>query len=218
MFPIANASSQSTAVVKTPEGVVNNLDAVLQARFLRTMGEFGLARMTLLPGHDDVRMRLGGASKEEGALWDAAVAAKLPFEIGFIHCAKPPATATIERFGGKRRTYSKEEVEAKSRYELAHPNRVTPILLNASHKRTTSMAIAPETWVEKSKTALPKLMKGEPVNVSTGDTLYAMRPIKALKNECLGCHTNSKAGDTLGALLYVVSKTLATASASAKLR
>jgi len=43
------------------------------------------------------------------------------------------------------------------------------------------------------------------------DWLVVMRPIRATKPSCLGCHAGAKPGDTLGAMVYTVQKSLLTA-------
>jgi hypothetical protein len=52
--------------------------------------------------------------------------------------------------------------------------------------------------------ALVQLKKGHPAQSDRAGWTYAMRPIRASKSNCIGCHIGAKIGDTLGIMIYAV--------------
>lgn len=52
--------------------------------------------------------------------------------------------------------------------------------------------------------ALPQLKSKTEATASAGTWSITLRPVKATKQSCVGCHGGIKQGDTLGVLIYAV--------------
>lgn len=209
--------SQASSI--SPLKVAETLNCLIQSRFEKIdMRRFGLSRIISTPsGHPSVA--LIAETPEEKKWLRIANAAQRDYTISFLHMVK--LTIDPERFtrdnlrlvtyrsalGDKpylitvgyhvaeterpERSFSKEEARAKYR---------------RSQDRLHAMTGLREQLNKLAVDVLPRLKKGEKMNTTLDGWLVAMRPVKASKAECLGCHTGVKMGDTLGAMVYAVSK------------
>lgn len=55
-----------------------------------------------------------------------------------------------------------------------------------------------------SLSALPQLKNNAEATASSGVWSITLRPVRATKQSCVGCHHGSKQGATLGVLMYAV--------------
>jgi hypothetical protein len=199
--------SQPAAKADTPLKVADVLDRLIQPRFQRFDLGFGVtSRLVRVVGHNAVLLR--AETTEEKRLLADADAANRAYVIAFLHCVHVPATAyrnvkgqTVKIPPSLGRGGDRPALRYVAARESARERGGYYQVFNANAAE----------WQKATLKALPRLMKGEIVNAESGEWLLAMRPVKASRKECLNCHTNSKLGDTLGVMVYGVSKRLSSA-------
>ncbi len=184
----------------TPQQVADALDKIAQPRFQDvTAGRFGVSRMMpAANGHE----ALGSSGSfrantpTEAALLARADAFRRTYLIAFLHCrhvpgVRPQAPLVL---GGPAAPNVRPRMSMI--FGKQPPNAV------AAH---FSGKTIPEIQ-EAALSALPAAMKGRAAQTSAGEWALFLRPVAASKDACLGCHSGAKRGDTLGVMVYAVSK------------
>lgn len=210
------SQSQSLSRVETPLQVADALDGVMQPRFLNEEAGFGISRIITINGHESVAY-FKPRNDHEKRLMARIQAAGRKYTISFLHCAHVPGkypgfeTANKKRLPGER--VSRVEAQPHLTPLLAYqPGKAQPERISLG-----SPGIAREEWTKVQKLAvdaMPRLKKGKDVETNQGDWLIVMRPVTASQDSCLKCHSGAKAGDTLGVMVYSISKTALPATGS----
>jgi hypothetical protein len=187
--------------VRTALQAAQTLDGVIQPQFQKDAGTFGVGRFTIA-GHDGVYNFDTEHVPELKQPLNQIAAAHRPYAVEFMHCAHKPA-----RFKD-----SKEIVDFSKRPQLEI------LILPGNNYYNNVDGYDPsgrqEKWDHEQQPALakrvlplaPQLRRGQPLQHVVGDWLVVMRPVLAGKASCLGCHRGAHRGDTLGVMVYVVSR------------
>lgn len=178
--------------------VTELLDALIQPRFRKDGGVFGMRRVVKSPGHEEV-----------GALtdltpWDKKQLARIQalkhdYRVSMLRVKHPPGKYRRDQGplaaaegdfpvgafkGGKGLT-------APVLYEM-----IGPQLGDRHSEPIRKAAIA----------ALPQMTREGSASRSAGPWLVTLRPVRATQKSCVACHQGAKQGDTLGVLVYAVSQ------------
>lgn len=199
-------AEQKTDKLKTATSVANALDKILQPRFHKDSGKFGISRMGL-PGHTNV-LGLREETPEEKPLLKAIQQAGYAYALGFFRCAHKPGTHF---------TQVKEDVDPSPKPEARDLNHYWTVGVVQSRKyfsngedgvperEAKEWAQSYQPAIEKAcLKALPLLKQGKSVDTHYKKWLIALRPVRATDQKCLGCHETAKKGDTLGVIVYTV--------------
>jgi hypothetical protein len=198
-----------------PEEVVDRLDTLLQPRFLKRDGEFGISRIYIpLNSHQFTRREgekvirtplyaLLPANADEKELIQAADSPGIPYVIGFLHSAN-----TLGKPNDPVPANSRRYLMPDAQFETLAMHTALPESSPVQDRQTLNM------WKQENlkavnevlKQSADKARKGEKVEAQAGDWLVMLRPVKASEAACLGCHGRAKAGDTLGVMAYAVRK------------
>jgi hypothetical protein len=201
--------------------VVELLDKFVQPRFEKLDGRFGMSRMRGMNGHAAVVMT--AENDVEKRLLKEAQTAGHSYEVHFMHIPHPKGTAPKESAPGGVTTVVRGPATKEPKYYL-HPlqgigKQMEPLVdpyRNQPEPRTAeevSERIKVRTklaWertqrlIKLAEAEMPALMRGKSTERTHKNWLLAFRPVKASKQECVGCHTGSKMGDTLGAMIYAI--------------
>lgn len=197
-------------------GVARLLDTIAQSRFQDTnMQVFGLSRIVLPPDSPKGRhlaFTFTARNPKETDILRSVDAARRDYIVSFLHCATVPSVpayfAPSPHFAGP---------SAVTHGNLNGPD---PLLLptNDPQSSLTPLFLQSQTLTSDSATvqfvqdriqlaanrALPTLRMGREVQSAGSGWLVLMRPVRAAQDSCLGCHTTSKKGDTLGVMVYAV--------------
>lgn len=183
-------SSHSETSPQTPQQVADTLDSIVQPRFQKNAGRFGVDRV-LLEGHD---MTYGLAAENIGEQrkFQQINAAHRPYVIAFLHCAHKPG----------KFVHSAERADGKT----------SPYVETLAAETATEDGVG-KLWewsgVHLDKAVLPEiaaLRRGNGVDKDFGNWRVVLRPVRADHEACLGCHAGAKRGDTLGVMVYAVDK------------
>lgn len=181
-------AAPAPAKLGSPLQAADDLDGIVQPRFQEDAGEFGVDRV-VIGGHDDV-YELNARSGADRSRLRRVKDARRPFVLAFLHCAHKPG----KNVGSKRTdTLGKD---------------FTPYLdVLAVGTKTQAGADKLHDWGEThleglTKPSLAQLKRGADAETTSGNWLVLMRPVRAARDSCLGCH----AGDTLGVMVYAVDK------------
>jgi hypothetical protein len=167
------------------------IDSVIQPRFLKEAGEFGLRRLTTsnLNGHTPVMFT--AEDKTEKKVLEQVDASGRDYFLAFLHMAHKPGKYL------RPPPVSGQPTAAEVQPQL------TPIWTAKGRKR-----LSPSQGADLLKLAtdrLGELRKGKDASASFEDFGVTLRPILARKS-CLDCHAGAKEGETLGVMLYAVKK------------
>jgi hypothetical protein len=215
LFP---SHSQSTTRADPPLKVAQLLDSVIQPRFEKDAGVFGLERLLILNGHRSLHEETNGLKpqgKQEIEILKRVTESHRDYLISFLHCAHVPGKSHPRTPGqtDPRPAPSKPEGEIKpSLTPLIWQGELTPyVTLEPANQTPEALAAAAgklrerNTGIFKIATeALPALKQGKGAEKRLDDWFVAVRPILASKESCLGCHTGAKKGDLLGAVVYTI--------------
>lgn len=217
LAPVVN--SQSVGAADSPRKVAELLDCFVQNRFGQADGRLGVSRMVTLQGHE--RVRLFPETTFEKELMGRIKAGRRPYAVSFLHVDRPPAISketvrSYPQYTAARRASSKPYLLPLGMDLMtARPKpprrpmseKLARTLYAAMMRRMEKVRRDQEPIAAKAAAGLPRLRRGDPVNLTSGEWEVALRPVRA-KAACLGCHTRSKAGDTLGVMVYAVSRTV----------
>jgi hypothetical protein len=203
------SQSQSISKVETPHQVADVLDCVFQPRFQKDEIGFGLSRIMTISGHEKVA-RFTPQDENEKRLMAKVQTAGREYVVAFLHCAHVPG-----RYPEIRDAKGKVVAEEQKGSASLHPH-LTSLFASSPGKEKPEMLASRPLGLEGKGMknvekvvidALPKLKKGKDVEADSAKWLVVMRPVTASQDSCLKCHTGAKAGDTLGVMVYAVSKT-----------
>lgn len=217
--------------------VADDLDAVIQPRFQDDRaGVFGVSRvitpeqLASVGGHWGLAL-LQPKTVREAALLRHAQAQGRDYMVGFLHCAHVPGQLEP---GGAHAAASSPDVKPYLRLLLTDPSQMYTRILRPAPAQQITQQVAPVAQVIVPRThqgavplfgpnrfggsdreaiqrcaiaALSLLRAGEGQEATVGNWLVVMQPVRAMHDSCLGCHTGAKHGDTLGAMVYAVSRT-----------
>lgn len=213
------AAVATGAVTPTPTKdkalqVADLLDSVIQPRFQDDRGTvFGIRRVIpAVRGHDSVAFfdpqpPLQAQSEAEKPLFAQIEASHRDFEIAFLHCQGPETIILSQNTQAKaapKRIKMPPSVSLLTR-SLSGQNDAWQRMTPPDRKKLLQRWDHDERLIEQAALAdLPRLMQGQSGQTAVGPWLVVTRPVQALKNSCLSCHTQAKKGDTLGAMVYAV--------------
>jgi hypothetical protein len=179
-----------------PDRVTELLDALIQPRFQKDGGVFGMRRVVRSPGHEEV-----GALTDLSA-WDKKQLAQIralkhDYRVAMLRVKHPPGHYRKGQgpiFGAGNTLLVAAPARGKgvltpAFYPMIGPESDDP---NNSAIRKTAMA------------ALPELERNGTASGNAGPWKVTLRPVRATKGSCVGCHQGSRLGDTLGVLVYAV--------------
>lgn len=191
------AGAQIAGPPATARATAQAWDSVAQARFLRVkpgkFGEhalFGLAGQAPTSGPVDP---LDGETPEERARLAPAIQSGRVVIVGILHCRfKPSRDVALDK---------------STRAGVFHPSTEAIQCVAASQDVACHrLAWAKARLDSAALPALPFAVRNEPYNSRYAGYLVAVRPVTAHAPICLTCHHGAKLGDTLGALVYLVSE------------
>lgn len=175
---------------QTPQQVAETLDAIVQPRFQKNAGRFGVDRV-LLAGHDTA-YGLAAENAGERRKFQQVRAAHRPYVIAFLHCAHKPG----------QYVHSKERGDG-----VTHPFVETLAAETATNDGASKLCEWSDANLDKA--VLPEvatLRRGIGVDRDFGNWRVVLRPVRADREACLTCHAGAKRGDTLGVMVYAVDK------------
>ena len=197
----------------TTHQVADCLDSLIQPRFQdNRAGVFGLTRVVTPEQLAGVRGHMGLAvlqpkTPTEAALLHQANAAHRDYVVAFLHCAHVPGhlrdttllpnyrTAGEKPYLQTLATHPVRQIDAAQQAQVVN-------LFGRTHLSDADTAAISR----KAISDLPSLRQGISQEVSVNNWLVVMRPIAAAHDSCLGCHEGAHHGDTLGVMVYAVSK------------
>ncbi len=209
-----------TASPQTPQQVADILDGMIQPRFQDlTAGKFGMSRISpAVPGHSSVGYPgyFRTQTPVETALLARADAAHRLYVIAFLHCAPVP-DAPARVFSSP--SPNDPPVGSGGLGSFGPSPQVTASATSASQFTTIAVKGTSEGYPNEypattepplrdaALKALPAAEKGSSVQTLSGPWTLFLRPVRATQMACLTCHTTAKWGDTLGVMVYAVSRT-----------
>ncbi len=190
----------------SPASVANALDKIIQPRFHKDSGKFGITRMGL-PGHTNA-LGLREEVAKDKSLLKAVKHSGHAYAIGFFRCAHKPGTHFVQAKDSEG-VPPKPEPRLLNRYWTVGITKSRKYFSNGEDGVAENEAAQWEKnyqpSVEKACIkALPTLKQGKNVDTHYKNWFIAMRPIRATEEKCLSCHEGAKLGDTLGVLVYSV--------------
>lgn len=192
---------------RTSNDVAEALDRIIQPRFQKFDGRFGVAeRLLRVRGHDAARLR--AETPVEQKWFAAADASGRDYVIAFLRCAHVPARSRYDPGRGEvRLTNDQRQAIGGMRDRLAFIDGSIRNPAGASPKSGyTTFGRNRAEWEQAARRGLTRLKDGEHVDSETRGWLLAMRPVVASQDACLRCHTDSSRGQTLGVMVYAVKK------------
>lgn len=178
---------------ETPQQVADTLDSIVQPRFQKDAGRFGVDRIFTLDGHGNVQW-VDADSRTERQRFAAVKASQRPYIIAFMHCRHQPGA----------------HIDPPTKPEhVAFTSPKTDALTAVGATQTGAERMY--EWADKSLTPvvlphLAALKHGQPAETEYENWVVVMRPVRALHQSCITCHAGTKRGDTLGVMVYVVDK------------
>jgi hypothetical protein len=228
---------QEAKVVRrtTERTIADALDAIMQPRFQKDAGVFGISRLVpLIQGHN----ALGGSDiiapaidrgsqfrirrnaddeREQTLITDAKQPGNL-FIVGFLHIAHPQGQMQRPQ-NPPPRTPQRERLvilAVREEGQQAFFTRLTesePVLRgnpSSPYEERVKAAYSNKSlvleWERAAKKALPELRRGVPVETIVGDYTIFLRPVQAKQQVCLDCHPGATKDETLGVMLYAIAK------------
>lgn len=176
----------------SPQEVADMLDSIVQPRFQKNAGQFGVDRV-VFHGHDNIYGLTAVTSGEKRRL-RRINAAHRPYVIAFLHCAHKPGKDMVTK-----------ETEYEPPIKLTVQTLATATSTDAGSQRLMDWG---DNNLDKVVVpAWPMLKQGVGVDRDFGNWQVVMRPVRASKSSCLSCHAGASRGDTLGVMVYAVDKT-----------
>lgn len=195
-LPLAFALSSAgrpAASIETPQQVADTLDGIVQPRFQQNAGRFGVDRIAFA-GHDNI-YGLDGVTASEKRRFLRVNAAHRPYVIAFLHCAHKPGRDLLSNTRGSGGAV-KPYLQMLTTVTATDPG---------SQKRSDWSS----THLELEKAVLPDLpvlRRGTGLDRDLGYWRLVLRPARASRDSCLGCHAGARRGDTLGVMVHAVNK------------
>ena len=204
----SSPNKDSLPPLETPEQVADAIDAVIQPRFQENAGAyFGMERI-LIGGPSGIYSLDAERVPKMKTMLRRVAESQRKYAISFLSCVHKP---------GKYVNHND-----KNDNTITEPYLTTLIMPgnqyydNAIEDDDTQPSTKPQRkWEAEQKPVLekavlkvfPELKKGKSMNAEVGKWFVTMRPVRANKASCLGCHKGAKKGDTLGVMVYSISRT-----------
>ena len=183
------SSEKATRRLDSAVQVAEALDSYVQPRFeiLRDKN-FGAFRITYRKHAGIVQLKVD--TPEEKQIIANVNAANRDYTINLLHCAPRPP-----------QTYSSAEPRLEMLYyNQDHGLRPRRVQRDPAAEERADFGEVRELAVQSAR----ELRAGHERRMETASWQVLMRPVLATKQACLGCHTEARIGDTLGAMVYTV--------------
>jgi len=189
-----------------PLKVAEALDALVQPRFLQHAGRFGMSRVFSPYGHERVSI-LTPVNPEEQRALTSLNSHNHDWSISFLRLPHPRGTYGASEHGNPFIFRGDTTKLRPALYPLGVRRETLsdPKAGGVPPRDGTVMGASPVV-ARLALDALPRLQAGEKVDVVGEKRHVAMRPVRAAKEACLGCHKGAKMGDTLGVMVYAVDR------------
>ncbi len=193
---VLSSKATPTQPIESAMQVAEALDGYVQPRFeiLRDRS-FGAFRIVFRKHAGIVQLKVD--TPEEQRVIANVNAAHRDYAISLLHCAPKPAPSYY-------RGTPKLEMLYFNQQSLASP--WDHALYGPGKKVAEEHKLDAEQFEKTAVKALPRLMRGREVRTGDASWEVLMRPVLASKQECLSCHKEARTGDTLGVMVYAVSK------------
>ena len=183
---------------RAASGVANAVDSIVQSRFHRvTPGEFGEHALFGQLGESAAMGRIDPFRAEtsaERATLDPALQSGRTVVIGILHCRYKPDRDVQLYANGKSAPFT-PAAEAVECVAASQSSSIQALKWARAHIGAAAMpGYAPA-------------MRGNPLSRAFDGYEVSVRPVTAHSSVCLACHHGVKVGDTLAAIVYLVSKT-----------
>lgn len=208
--PVAAASPKSGS----PLQVADDLDRIIQPRFVQNAGMFGLSRLVpFVNGHAIGFMgRFDVETPTEKSLLSQADAANRDYVIAFLHCAHVPGCFVSRGVFQPSARGGKLTAQSPSLSTLVVTHNPSLDASPATSQQVSAQSYLYGEGKDRFQRAavqnLPKLQKGREVQATVAQWTLVMRPVTASTAACVNCHTGSKKGDTLGVMVYAVGNSI----------
>jgi hypothetical protein len=190
---------QNSLGAETPIRIAELLDQIVQEKFQEEAGVFGLSRLPFMDGHTRV-YGLNAERKDVDPRLVKANAFNVPYHIRFLRLAHVPG---------------KYVQSLPARMSAKETSKYLPTLVTIGtfdRGRWNAGGVPPgfelsakdDPLLRLAVKQLPRLKKGLGATAELESWYVSMRPVRALKPSCVGCHQGAKRGDTLGAMLYFI--------------
>ena len=223
MFGVLHSAPVHTGIPKaaTARQVADILDGMIQPRFQDDRaGVFGLSRIVTpeqlagVGGHQGLAVLQPKTLVETWELRQAQASGR-NYVVAFLHCAHVPG-----QFKGIRGLPSASGPEVKPYLRLL-ATRPSSVAAFAQQAQTVPLSPRPQAVLfsqphlssaddaaisQEAIASLPSLRAGARQETSVGNWLVEMRPVPAAHASCLGCHVGAPHNETLGVMVYAVSK------------
>lgn len=189
-----SAAASSPPTADPSEKVADTLDSIVQPRFQKNAGQFGVDRVVHIEGHEGVPW-IDAGNPFEVRRFAAVKAAHRSYVIAFLHCRHKPGA------------YVDPPTPADPS-DGTVPSSVDALIAVGG---TQAGANRTFEWANKAlnpvaRPYLGQLLKGQPAQADYENWVVVMRPVRALHQACLDCHAGTRRGDTLGVMVYAVDK------------
>jgi hypothetical protein len=197
LFGVAiRSSGQDSTKNETPLRVAELLDEIVQHRFEDDSGVFGITRLVTPAGHSRLSVNRNPSTLEP--TYADADRYGRAYAVLFYRIAHPPGR------------YRNPPGTAPARESARIPFLIS--IGSGGHPKWT-----PGSLMREQRDILPRikqhagqklahLKQGKEVLLELDHRLVLMRPVKASKSSCLGCHTGAKKGQALGVMVYLIDK------------
>jgi hypothetical protein len=188
----------STVIAVTPDAasdaksLVKGLDNMLQRRFKTSEdGRFGISRMPVLSGHENILVSTGRPTDDEDTLAfvKRVQASGKPLIVGFAHINHRQADTSIK---GEK------------------PGKVEAIIGYRDGKYTNLRAVRGDDghsllkpFIKPINDRLKDIEAGTSFEVPSKTAYVAVRPV-VTDRSCVQCHAGVKEDQSMGALVYIV--------------
>jgi hypothetical protein len=176
--------------------VADALDRYVQPRF-QIIGDrdFGTSRV-VQRGHTGIVGLKIETSREQALIADVD-AANRDYTISLLRCVSSPAYRILPGQAQLHLLYYNQQQVASSDVDNNGGTRKQWEL----RSKFDSAAIE-----QRARAVLDRLLAGQEYRAEGSRWDLLMRPVRASKTACLGCHKGSKLGDTLGVMVYAVGR------------
>ena len=139
---------------------------------------------------------------EEKTVTERFFAKGMVWRVGILHLRPVPKRPV----GSPRLTAGTVELLIENRLSLLPPRpeageeAMKKYLVNLDQSRKDEVAMMRSGALARMEAA----SRGEALDWNESGWTFALRPVRAEKDQCLSCHTDAKRGDVLGVLAYMI--------------
>ncbi len=174
------------------KSLVNSLDNMLQRRFKTSDdGRFGISRMPVLSGHENILVSTGRPTDDEDTLAfvKRVQASGKPLIVGFAHINHRQADTSIK---------------------AENPGKIEAIIGYRDGKYTNLRAVRGDDghsllkpFIKPINDRLKDIEAGTSFEIPSKTAYVAVRPV-VTDRSCVQCHAGVKEDQSMGALVYIV--------------